>query len=216
MPKLVTGHPFCDIYNYNPKKTVRPQSERAARKLSKAGGTMRTFICAAASLLILFIVSVSTVQSQTQDIEGYTVFSGSLGPQVCIGKWTPSRDPIMPGVCDGQVVGLSQLTAVSTRQSVDRLDKLLLVLNSIDQKLAVNNDQIFMLIKATSNPPVSVDQQLRQVGELLREAISQRFGKLPDEMLANELFGKEIETLEADLLKEVEKRYSKQPETSIK
>ena len=177
---------------------------------------MRTFICAAASLLILFIVSVSTVQSQTQDIEGYTVFSGSLGPQVCIGKWTPSRDPIMPGVCDGQVVGLSQLTAVSTRQSVDRLDKMLQVLNSIDQKLAGNNDPIFMLIKATSNPPVSVDQQLRQVGELLREAISQRFGKLPDEMLANELFGKEIETLEADLLKEVEKRYSKQPETSIK
>lgn len=177
---------------------------------------MKTFVCAAAILLVLSGVSVSTVLAQTQDIEGYTVFSGSLGPQVCVGKWTPSRDPIMPGVCDGQVVGLSQLAAVSARQSVDRLDKLLLVLNSIDQKLAVNNDQIFMLLKATANPPVALDQQLRQVGELLREAISQRFGKLPEEMLANELFGREIENLEADVLKEIENQYSKQPGTSAK
>ena len=174
---------------------------------------MKKYICTAAAVMMLFLGSVSTAQSQTQDLEGYTIFSGSLGPQVCVGKWIPSKDPVMPGVCEGQVVGISQLASVSARQSVDRLDKLLAVLNSIDQKMSINNDQIFMLLKA-SNTPVSsgaVDQQLRQVGDLLRDAISQRFAELPDEMLTNELFGKEIETLETDIIREVEKRYLRQP-----
>ena len=174
---------------------------------------MKKYICTAAAVMMLFLGSVSTAQSQTQDLEGYTIFSGSLGPQVCVGKWIPSKDPVMPGVCEGQVVGISQLAAVSARQSVDRLDKLLAVLNSIDQKMSINNDQIFMLLKA-SNAPVSsgaVDQQLRQAGDLLRDAISQRFAELPDEMLTDELFGKELETLETDINREVEKLYLRQP-----
>lgn len=178
---------------------------------------MKTLICVAAILLMLFVANVSTVQSQTQDIEGYTVFSGAMGPQICVGKWIPSTDPIMPGVCDGQIVGISQLAAVSARQSVEKLDKLLLALNSIDQKLAINNDQIFMLLKATANPPVSpgspgsIDQQLKQVGELLREAVSQKFDELPDKIMANDIFNREITSLKKDILKEVERQYSRQP-----
>ncbi|MBI5234159.1 MAG: hypothetical protein HY880_07375 [Deltaproteobacteria bacterium] len=172
---------------------------------------MKACVCIFAVLLLFSLTGVSTAQSQTQDIEGYTVFSGALGPQVCVGKWTPSKDPVMPGVCDGQVIGLGQLAAVSARLSVDKLDKVLSVLNSIDQKLAVNNDQIFMLLKATANPPVSVEQKLKQVGDLLRAAISQMFEKLPDEIMSDDLVNKEIISLEENILKEVEKQYSKQP-----
>jgi len=169
---------------------------------------MKTLICITTIWLVFFIVGASSVQSQTQVVEGYTFIRGGTGPQVCLGRWVPPKDVALPGVCEGQVVGVDQLTAISTRLSADRLDQLLLALTSIDQKLAVNNDQIKRLIEATVNTQTSIDQQVRQVSEFLRETITKRFDALPEEILANDLFKEELTKLKEDILKEVEKHYS--------
>ena len=177
---------------------------------------MKTLICITTIWLVFFIVGASSVQSQTQVVEGYTFIRGGTGPQVCLGRWVPPKDVALPGVCEGQVVGVDQLTAISTRLSADRLDQLLLALTSIDQKLAVNNDQLKRLIEATVNTQTSIDQQVRQVSEFLRETITKRFDALPEEILANDLFKEELTKLKEDILKEVENHYSTRSTPSTK
>ena len=145
-------------------------------------------MCVVVTWLAFFIAGASPAQSQTESAEGYTFVTTERGPQICLGRWVPARDTGLPGYCDGQVLGLSQLTAISSKQSVDRLDQLLLALASIDQRLAVNNDQFGRLIEATVNTQTSIDKQVRQVSEFLREAITRSFEALPEEILADDVF----------------------------
>ncbi len=181
---------------------------------------MKTLICVTTIWLVFFIVGASSVQSQTQVFGGYTFIRGGTGTSVCLGRWVPSRDVALPGVCEGQMVDVDQLAAVSAKLSVDRLDQLLIALTSIDQKLDVNNYQIQRLIEVTVETKTSIDQQVRQVSELLRDAIIERFDvlfdALPGEILSNDLFKEELIKLKEDILKEVEKHYLKQPKTSTK
>jgi hypothetical protein len=93
---------------------------------------------------------------------------------------------------------------------------LLLALFSIDQKLALNNDQVNRLIEVTVTTQTSIDQQVSQVGELLYETIARRFDALPEEILSNDLFREELRKLKEDILKEVERNYSRRPTPSKK
>lgn len=170
---------------------------------------MKTLFRIAATWAVFFITGIFSAQSQAE--EGYAFITSERGPQICIGRWIPSTDVALPGVCDGQIFGLSQLAAVSSKQTVDRLDQLLLSLNSIDQKLALNNDRLALLIQATVNTQASIEQQVRQGGELLRDEIARRFNDLPTEILANDLFKEEITKLKEDILGEVEKKYTPRP-----
>lgn len=168
---------------------------------------MKIFFKIATIFLVFFSTGASPARSQTQVVEGYTFIQGTSGTQVCLGRWIPPRDVALPGVCEGQILNLPQLTAISSRISAEKLDQILGTLSSIDQRLAVNNDQIRQLINATANTQDSIDQQVSQVNEMLRETISNRFDALPGEILANDQFKEEITKLKEDILKEVEKRY---------
>ena len=167
--------------------------------------------CFAAIWTVFLIVGAMPVRSGAQMAEGYTFITGTTGLQVCMGTWVPSRDVALPGVCEGQVVDIAQFMAISARLSSDKLDQLLLALSSIDQRLAFNNDQLNRLIDVTANTQTSIDQQARQVGELLQETIARRFDALPEEILANDAFREELTRLKEDILREVEMRYLKQP-----
>ena len=171
---------------------------------------MKTLVCIS-TLFLAFIIMMGASITEGQEDQGYTFFSNVFGPQICIGKWVPSKDVALPGSCEGQVMSLSQLTALSARQTVDRLDKLLLSLDSIDQKLSVSNDQMNSLVELTVNTQAMIDQYSRLVSAFLHEAIIQRFDELPKEILENDLFREELEKLKTDILKEVEKHYSKLP-----
>ncbi len=170
---------------------------------------MKNLIGIAALLLAFCIFGASSAQGQSG--EGYTFITSERGPQICVGRWIPPTDVALAGVCEGQIYGLSQLSALSARQTVDRLDQLLIILSAIDQKLAANNDIMTSLIQATVNTQTSIDQQVRRGGELLRDAITQRFSDLPKEVLANDSFKEELAKLKEDILAEVEKQYSKKP-----
>ncbi|OGW38752.1 MAG: hypothetical protein A2Y97_05880 [Nitrospirae bacterium RBG_13_39_12] len=172
---------------------------------------MKTLICVITICLVFFVVGASSVQSQTQVFQGYTFVRGGTGTNICLGTWVPSRDISLPGVCEGQMVDVDQLAAISTKQSADRLEQMLFALSSIDQKLSFNNDQIQKLIEVTVDTKTSIDQQVSQVSELLSEAIIERFDVLPEEILSNDKFKKEIVKLKEDILKEVEKHYLKRP-----
>ncbi len=165
-----------------------------------------TVIC-----LGLFIVGASPLRSEAQETKGYTFLRGAFGPQVCIGRWVPSSDVAVPGTCEGQLMDVSQFTAVSSEQSAERLDQMLVSLASIDQKLAVSNDQLERLINATVNTQKSMDEQVRSLSSMLRETISRRFDELPAEMLASEEFKKEITKLKEEILGDVEKLYPPRP-----
>jgi hypothetical protein len=171
---------------------------------------MKRFICIAAVSFALIVVGASSAQPQFQDIEGYTFIRGSSGSVVCLGRWVPSTDAGKPGVCEGQMVDVTQLTAISAKLSAERLDQLLLVLTSIDQKMADNNSQIERLIEATVNTQESIDHQAEQIDELLRDAISARFDALARRVLANDTFRKELEKLKADILADVKRSSSGQ------
>jgi hypothetical protein len=173
---------------------------------------MKTLSYVTAIGLVLLIASATPAQSQ----EDYTFVANAWGPQICLGVWTPSSDIGKPGVCEGQMMGLPQLTAISAKQTVDRLDQLLAAFASVDEKLDINNKQVSMLIEATYETQASIDQQVKQTGEFLSEAIKQRFDAIPKEILANKAFLKELLKLREDILQEVEKRYPAAPPPSTK
>jgi hypothetical protein len=170
---------------------------------------MKTLTGIAALWMVLSILGTS--QALAQAGENYTFITGDRGPQVCVGNWIPPRDVGLPGTCDGQLFGLSQLSALSAKQTVDRLDQLIGILNSVDQRLAVSNERINMLIQATASTQASIDRQVRQGGELLSDTITRRFDALPEEILNNDLFNEEITKLKKDILEEIEKRFSPRP-----
>lgn len=169
---------------------------------------MKRFICGTAVWLTLCIICAPFARAQTQDIGGYTVIGGGLGTVICLGRWIPSKEPGRPGVCEGQMADPSQLTAVSTKQTSDKLDQLLTVLDSIDQRLADNNAQIERLIESAVNTQEAISQQIEQVGELMHDTVSSRVNALSKRVLANETFRKELEKLKQDILNDVKKYYA--------
>ena len=109
---------------------------------------MKTLSYVTAIGLALFIASATPAQSQ----EDYTFFANAWGPQVCLGSWTPPSDSNPYGVCDGQMMGIPQLTAISAKQTVDRLDQLLAAFASVDEKLDINNKQVSSLSRPLTIP----------------------------------------------------------------
>ncbi|HMK50267.1 MAG TPA: hypothetical protein VK435_09455 [Thermodesulfovibrionales bacterium] len=165
---------------------------------------MKTIVCSVAIGVMLFGAGVSPVGSQAQIAEGYTMVKTPTGPAVCLGRWVPSKDVALPGVCEGEMVDLGHFNAVSSRITADKLDQILLTLAAIDQKEAVNNDQMRQLIDINLKTQASADEQVKQVSDLLHESINKRFDDLSEKLLEDEAFKKEIEKLKADILKEVE------------
>jgi hypothetical protein len=176
---------------------------------------MKALLCTMLCMVLL-LVATSPVWPEAQMVEGYTVVRGPTGPVVCLGRWVPSRDVALPGYCDGQLVDMIQLSAISNRVSADRLDQMLTFLAAIDQKLALNNDQMRQLTEVTARVQGSIELQSKQVGDLLQEAIARRFEALPEELVANALFREELAKLREDILKEVEKHYTKRPAAPAK
>lgn len=174
------------------------------------GGIVKRLIYGTAILFAFIFVCAPSVRSQTQEIGGYTVIRGGTGTIICVGRWVPSTAPGRPGYCEGQMADPSQLTAISTRQTSDKLDQLLSVLESIDQKLSDNNVQIERLIEATVNTQTTINQQTGQVSELMHDTISTRVDALSRRVLANDTFKKELEKLKEDILTDVKKYYPRQ------
>ncbi|MCL5023833.1 MAG: hypothetical protein M1497_10790 [Nitrospirae bacterium] len=164
---------------------------------------MKTSVCVALFFSALFIVG--EVWSQT--VDGYTFVTGESGTLACLGTWVPSRDVALPGTCEGQLVSVDRLSALSARLSADRLNQALLSLGSVDQRLAVSNDQLNRLIEAVVNTQAAIDR----LTDLLSRTISERFEGLSQELLANEAFREALAGLKEDILREVEKQFPRQP-----
>jgi len=175
---------------------------------------MKTFVCITAIWLLFFVVDMSDVRAQMPGDEEYTVINGPDGPQVCAGRWVPSKDVALPGSCEGQFVEMHQFAALAAGQSADRLYQVLQVLTSIEQQLGVNNDQIRQLFQSTINTRVS--NELLMQGNFLRERITKTFDELPKEMLVNGLKKEQVTELKENILKEVEKLYSANTATPAK
>jgi hypothetical protein len=144
-------------------------------------------------------------------LDGYTLIRGASGTLVCLGRWVPPKDVALPGTCEGQIVDITQLSAVSSRLTADRLEQILFAIAALDQKLAISNDHLKQLIETNIKTQTSIDEQVSQVSDLMREAINTRFETLPEEIMTKDSFRKEVEKLREDILKEVEKYYTKKP-----
>ena len=62
-------------------------------------------------------------------------------------------------------MGVPQLTAISAKQTVDRLDQLLTAFASVDEKLDINNKQVSQLIEAALNILPDFDREAGKTGE---------------------------------------------------
>ncbi|MGO9380281.1 MAG: hypothetical protein ACLPN1_16520 [Dissulfurispiraceae bacterium] len=174
---------------------------------------MRKDIFLAAIGLVLFVAGVP-LQSSAQGDSGYTFLTGTSVPMVCVGRWVPSTDRALPGNCEGQLMDLGQFSAASAKASADRLDQAIDILMSIDQRLAINNNNLQSLSGVIVNLQKLIDRQAAEVS--LSETIARRFDSLPGEVLSNDLFRQEITKLKEDILKEVERRYPAKPSTPAK
>ena len=166
-----------------------------------------------ASCLLVFIILASATYSQD---EGYTFISTSDGPAICLGRWVKSGDVMKAGYCEGEVMSLSHYSALSSGKTVDRLDQLLIAISTIDEKMAANNNQLEMLIQATENTKASIDRQVAQTCEILRESISARFDTLLVQLINDDLFKEELVRLKEEILEEIDSMYFSQPSVSEK
>jgi len=166
---------------------------------------MEKLFCITIAGMILLIMGPS-IQSHAQEMASYTFLRGPMGPQVCIGRYSPPTPDNVSGVCDGQVMDVVQFNASSTRQSADRLDQTVQALSSIDDRLAQTNAKMDRLIEITAAAQASTDRRERDLDDL-SDSIEKRFETIPDELLANAAFRNELAKLKEDILKEVEKRY---------
>ena len=173
---------------------------------------MKTIRYAIVFGLALFIAGAAPARAQ----EEHTFITNVYGQQVCLGKWIPPTAIGESGTCEGQLVGVPQLTAISTRQSVERLNQMIDVLISIDLKLDVNNEQLGRLIEETVRTRSTTSLQPAQVSEFLRDTITRRFDALPRGILVNDFIMEEITRLKDDILKEVETHYAAVPAAPAK
>lgn len=171
---------------------------------------MKTITSIITGYLILFMVGAGVSSGQ----ETYTFINSSNGPMICIGTWVPSNTVGGPGTCEGTLMGMDEWTALSTRQSADRLDSLLTTMNSIDEKMSINIDQTSRLLDATRKVGNAIDAQVRQTNQFLHKTIEQRFAAVPQEILSNEAFKQELMQLKKDILSEVDKYYQPKPTSS--
>ena len=172
---------------------------------------MKIFIAVIAAIISFFMADPSSAQTRfyrgDQSFEGYTMLGAPSGQQVCLGRWVPSTDVALPGTCEGRLIDVAQFTAISARMSADKLDQLISILESIDQKMAVSNEQLGRLLETAIKTQTSMDQQVGQNEEILLATIMERFEGLSQELLTNEKFRQEITRLKEEILKDVEKRY---------
>lgn len=173
---------------------------------------MKRSVYVVAVWFAVIFLAASSARSQIQEIDGYTVIRGGGGTSaICLGRWLPSTEAGKPGICEGPIVDVAQLTAVSARLSADRLDQVVLFLSAIDQRLSVGNEQLERLIEATVNTQEAIGRQTEQNGELLRDAVSARFEALSRRVMASDAFRKELEKLKEDILAELKKYSSGRP-----
>ncbi|MEW5746451.1 MAG: hypothetical protein AB1805_13550 [Nitrospirota bacterium] len=175
---------------------------------------MKVSVCSAALWVALFIAVASPARGQ--ESETYTIIPQPGGMRVCVGAWIPPTDIAQTGVCEGQLLDLSQFAEISARQTVEQLDQVAAILTAIDQKLAANNELMNRLIKTTAAAQAPPGQQTRGGDEALNEAIDRRFAALPEELLNNERFREELARMKKDILEEVEKRLSPKKEPARK
>lgn len=168
---------------------------------------MKTLIGIIAGCAVFLAVGLPAARSQ----DNYTFFMSSGGQRICIGKWNPPRGVGYGGSCDGTVMDMNQLTALSARQSADRLNEVLTALNSIDQKMATNVDQLNQLIAETRDTQKALNAEVQQTNKLLHATIAQRFDALPQELLNNPAFKDQLQRLKQDILDEVDKYYQPRP-----
>ena len=188
---------------------------------------MKKYYFAIAVGLIFMTLSASRVRAQAQVVEGYTFVRTVSGTAVCLGTWIPPRSAGLPGRCEGELVDVSQLNAVSAKAAADKLDQIFTFLVAIDEKMAINNDQVSQLVLAATAIQASIEEQVRQISELqndrieeqrretdeaLQEMINGRFEELPKAMVESDVFREELEKLRKDILEEVQKHYIKRAE----
>ncbi len=171
---------------------------------------MKKFFCIAA-LCTISIMTGQANRSEAQDAAGYTFIRGPMGPQVCVGMYTPPTADSVSGFCDGQVLDLMQFNAASTKLSADRLDQAVQVLVDIDNRLVQSNDKMDRLLEASVSARASSEKQGRDLAEM-SDAIERRFQTVPEELLANDSFKQELARLKEDILREVESRYQPRPQ----
>lgn len=161
---------------------------------------MKSLLCCTALFSMLFIGDVSRALSQTQTVEGFTFIETQAGPKICLGRWIPPTDVALPGRCEGQIIDASQLTAVSSGLTSGKLDQLLNVLTSIDQRLAVNNDQVRRIVETAA-----AAGQSGRSSVALSDAINKRFDSVPEDIKADDRFREELARLREDILRVVER-----------
>ena len=88
-----------------------------------------------------------------------------------------------------------------SRMTADKLDQILFALSALDQKSAINNDQIKQLIDINLKTQASLDEQVRQVSDLLHESINKRFSELSEKLLEDESFRKRSRNLKPTFCK---------------
>jgi len=188
---------------------------------------MKKYYLAIAVGFIFMFLCASLARAQAQVVEGYTFVRTVSGTAVCLGTWIPPRSAGLPGRCEGELVDVSQLNAVSAKAAADKLDQIFTFLVAIDEKIAINNDQLNQLVIAATATQASIEEQVRQISDLqsarieeqqretnevLREMINERFEELPKAMLESDAFREEMEKLRKDILEEVQKHYVKRAE----
>lgn len=162
---------------------------------------MKASILVAMFAFAFLIPDVLSARAQTppppQNFDGKVILPSTFGDLICLGGWDAEARR-----CNGAQVSSGGLAALSAMRSAEALERIQALLDTMNKTLSENTEAVLSI-------ELSIDQQNRQAGESLRQAISKRIDAAVETIGDDDSVKEALQKLKNDLLREIDRENPK-------
>lgn len=152
-------------------------------------------------VVLLFSTRTYAQTAPVMEYENKGIIPGDYGGDtICLNNWVPPQSGntignSSPGVCNGVEISALALTAISSKNSSDKLEQIRVLLEQLNNNLTK---------VVSENRRLNKDHDRRE-NVALRELIDEKFDALPVEVVANKQIKEILNKLRQDLLESIKK-----------
>lgn len=151
------------------------------------------------AILFLRTTAFSAAGQTAESYNGKGIISSTFEDRICFGNVVTSEETFPR--CSGSEVSSGGLTAISTLNTVEKLEQIRVLLESINNRLAPKPE-------AAPQGEKSPEQSSALPAPSLHEAVEKRFAEVPSEVFSSEGARQEISRLKTAILKEIDAQTS--------
>ncbi|TAJ99837.1 MAG: hypothetical protein EPO39_16395 [Candidatus Manganitrophaceae bacterium] len=161
---------------------------------------MKASILVAMFAFAFLISDVPSARAQTppppQNFDGKVILPSTFGDLICLGGWDAESRR-----CNGAQVSSGGLAALSAMRSAEALERIQALLDTMSKTLSENTEAVLSIEN-------SIEQQNRQAGESLRQAVAKKVDAVA-ETVDDDSVKEALQKLKNDLLREIDRENPK-------